>query len=208
MKYNKILLTLLLIPIVLIFNTAHASVIVGDKEWRQPTETEGLSWNQVATVCPTGGGLCDGVLVSSTLGSVDLTGWNWATIEDVADLFTSYNPGFIGPISVSAEVNSTWAPAFLNDFMPTNIFIEQLEVIGITSTTVFDINDTFARIGLVVDNPLFDSMSTNTLKPLDQSDAATGIWLYTVIPLPPAVWLFGSALLGLVGISRRKKFFK
>ena len=27
----------------------------------------------------------------------------------------------------------------------------------------------------------------------------------TVIPIPPAVWLFGSGLLGLVGISRRKK---
>jgi hypothetical protein len=27
----------------------------------------------------------------------------------------------------------------------------------------------------------------------------------TVIPVPAAVWLFGSGLLGLVGIARRKK---
>jgi hypothetical protein len=27
----------------------------------------------------------------------------------------------------------------------------------------------------------------------------------TVIPVPPALWLFGSGLLGLVGIARRKK---
>ena len=27
----------------------------------------------------------------------------------------------------------------------------------------------------------------------------------TVVPIPAAAWLFGSALLGLVGISRRKK---
>jgi hypothetical protein len=27
----------------------------------------------------------------------------------------------------------------------------------------------------------------------------------TTIPIPPALWLFGSGLLGLVGISRRKK---
>ena len=26
----------------------------------------------------------------------------------------------------------------------------------------------------------------------------------TVVPVPPAVWLFGSGLLGLVGIARRK----
>ena len=29
--------------------------------------------------------------------------------------------------------------------------------------------------------------------------------LTTVVPVPPAVWLFGSGLLGLVGIARRKK---
>lgn len=28
---------------------------------------------------------------------------------------------------------------------------------------------------------------------------------YTVVPVPPAVWLFGSGLLGLIGITRRKK---
>ena len=28
---------------------------------------------------------------------------------------------------------------------------------------------------------------------------------YEVVPIPPAVWLFGSGLLGLIGIARRKK---
>jgi hypothetical protein len=28
---------------------------------------------------------------------------------------------------------------------------------------------------------------------------------FTVVPVPAAVWLFGSGLLGLIGISRRKK---
>jgi len=45
-------------------------------------------------------------------------------------------------------------------------------------------------------------------------DADSGILLYfdidtisapTIVPLPPAIWLFGSALLGLVGWSRGKK---
>jgi hypothetical protein len=30
-----------------------------------------------------------------------------------------------------------------------------------------------------------------------------GTW--TVVPIPPAVWLFGSGLLGLIGIARKKK---
>ena len=32
-----------------------------------------------------------------------------------------------------------------------------------------------------------------------------GTWTVTTVPIPPALWLFGSGLLGLVGISRRKK---
>ncbi len=33
----------------------------------------------------------------------------------------------------------------------------------------------------------------------------TGVWSAAVVPVPPAVWLFGSGLLGLVGAARRKK---
>ena len=33
----------------------------------------------------------------------------------------------------------------------------------------------------------------------------THAFLASPVPLPPAVWLFGSGLLGLVGIARRKK---
>jgi len=31
-----------------------------------------------------------------------------------------------------------------------------------------------------------------------------GTWTVSAVPVPPALWLFGSGLLGLVGISRRK----
>ncbi len=33
----------------------------------------------------------------------------------------------------------------------------------------------------------------------------TGVWSAAVVPVPPALWLFGSGLLGLVGTARRKK---
>ena len=39
----------------------------------------------------------------------------------------------------------------------------------------------------------------------DYAGANMGTWTKTVIPVPPALWLFGSGLLGLVGIARRKK---
>jgi hypothetical protein len=49
----------------------------------------------------------------------------------------------------------------------------------------------------------------------DDFDSMYGEWtnlnltvVPTVVPVPAAVWLFGSGLLGLVGIARSKKFRK
>jgi hypothetical protein len=51
--------------------------------------------------------------------------------------------------------------------------------------------------------------------PADSASNDAAAWLYayvvdnpgtwTVVPIPPAVWLFGSGLLGLIGIARKKK---
>ena len=41
--------------------------------------------------------------------------------------------------------------------------------------------------------------------PINPTFAAGLSATVTAIPIPPAVWLFGSGLLGLVGIARRKK---
>ncbi len=33
----------------------------------------------------------------------------------------------------------------------------------------------------------------------------SGVFLTQVVPVPPAAWLFGSGLMGLIGIAGRKK---
>ncbi len=58
------------------------------KEWRQLTDSVGLSWEQVAEVCPRDGlSPCAGVA-----GALDLTGWTWATDSEVIELFSFYVP--------------------------------------------------------------------------------------------------------------------
>lgn len=37
------------------------------------------------------------------------------------------------------------------------------------------------------------------------SSSGSGHWLVQAVPIPGAVWLFGSGLLGLIGIAKRKK---
>jgi hypothetical protein len=58
------------------------------REWRQLYETTGLSWDQVASVCPRDGKTpCSG-----TVGGKDLTGWVWGTDEQVLELLIEYAP--------------------------------------------------------------------------------------------------------------------
>ena len=76
----------------------NAGVIVGDKEWRQVTETVNFSWNDFSSVCNTSDGSCSGSLTNGTLGTVSFDGWTWASWTDVAGLFQVL-PGWDGPSS-------------------------------------------------------------------------------------------------------------
>lgn len=74
------------------------------------------------------------------------------------------------------------------------------------------------QVGIgVASNP---AIGAATLTPLQQSDLLAGLWYINihsndfpsgeirgqvnVVPIPAAIWLFGSGLLGLIGLARRK----
>lgn len=85
------------------------------KDWRQLTETTGLSWNQVAAVCPQDGATpCSGAV-----GARDLTGWVWASAPQVIQLFALYEPSVLPSGSAAAFFT---AETFLSDFRPTFSF--------------------------------------------------------------------------------------
>ena len=68
-------------------------IILDGKEWLQPLDFIGYTYDQVSVACP--GGVCSGTLPGSAF---DLTGYTWASIEEVSALFNSYglNPPFTG----------------------------------------------------------------------------------------------------------------
>jgi hypothetical protein len=69
--------------------TSSAAPTVDGREWRELYQTTGLSWSQVASVCPTDGATpCSG-----TVAGQNLTGWTWATAGQVRDLLDDYAPG-------------------------------------------------------------------------------------------------------------------
>src|SRR6266850_306247 len=88
------------------------------KEWRQLTETVGLTWNQVAQVCPRDGSSpCNGVV-----GGYDLTGWVWATDAQVIALFSYFEPDILTSPSISGMQYFFTASPFLNFLRPTFSF--------------------------------------------------------------------------------------
>lgn len=68
-------------------SSAHSSVILGDRQWLQPADLLGYTWNDFDAACPNG--VCAGSLSGA---GPDITGWNWASIDVVGDLFAALSP--------------------------------------------------------------------------------------------------------------------
>lgn len=83
--------------------------------WRQLTETVGLSWTQVAALCPRDGFTpCYGVL-----NSRDLSGWVWATDAQVTGLLARYAPAIATTPLLVGTAADAGASAFFADFFTT-----------------------------------------------------------------------------------------
>ena len=68
--------------------TATPIVTVDGTDWLQPVDFDRLSWNDASSVCDTTTGACTGVL-----GSTDVTGYTWASVDDVNTLFNYFLTG-------------------------------------------------------------------------------------------------------------------
>lgn len=116
------------------------------KLWLQPLQFTGLSWNQVASVCPPSGGVCNGVL-----GPVDVTGYRWASYTDVIEFLQGYGVPS-GPWQFFyEEAGSEWAPQILADLHPTGSEAD-LEFVASWSSyslgEVAELADAFAAQGI------------------------------------------------------------
>ncbi len=85
--------------------------------WRQLTETTGLTWNQVAQLCPRDGiNPCWG-----SISTIDLSGWVWATDEQTVQLIAKYEPGILASRSISGAQYANGIAAFFGAFQPTTV---------------------------------------------------------------------------------------
>ncbi len=200
-------ITKLLMVIALVFPTVSIAAYVdsSNREWRDLVETINFSWDQINAL-PTDG---SGALVGS-IDSTDFTGWTWATIEAVDALFAELTPNPSNIITNYYEENSSWAPAALTALGgATSTTHANDSVVGWAATVAPGFYKGYApHIDDYMD-PLDTDISVETYG-LDRwySGDWVGVYLYreaSPVPVPAAVWLFGSGLLGLIGYSKHKK---
>ena len=79
--------TLYIMPVFAPGTTITNTVTHGGMEWAQVNLFSGLSRDQIDSVCS--GGPC---VEGGVLNGLDMTGWRWATREEVGDLFALFTP--------------------------------------------------------------------------------------------------------------------
>jgi hypothetical protein len=149
------------------------------------------------------------VTITDTLPEYDFDGESpFPTAEQIVGTFTYAIP--IHESIVSARVSGTFGNSTVSSSAPFVMFVDG-EFLGECL-----INSSCYKAGLVdfsFDVPslsdLMDDSLTLSIVQTDQYFIRLGVTTLTIettpTPIPAAAWLFGSGLLGLVGIARRKK---
>lgn len=186
------------------------AVVVGDKDWYQVNDLTSNSWNDFDAIFDSTTGVCD--VVGCLLGgSIDLTGYTWASNADVNTLIAGYyaGPGLDGSNATTVVVNT--GPASLDrvfaDFDPTDTSSTSQYLDGFTRESSGVGFGTFISILNVTDPTVADAVARFVDLPAFRSYPTLGGYVYrnvSAVPLPAAVWLFGTAMVGLIGFGRRR----
>ena len=161
-----------------IFQRIPPTITIGDKQWYQPTLFPDLTWYEINAVCPAG--VCNG-----SLNGQDLTGWTWASTDDMKELLN----GYIGHEALNSgvenyfETDSTWAPIFFESgwriFTPLPQPPHALE--GWVSS---ELSPDRGLISVVIDRAggEDDTVYNSTNNSKETAYIYRGVWLYRPAP--------------------------
>ena len=158
-------------------------VIAGGKEWAQPDLFLSLTWNEINVVCPSlSGGICNG----GTLNGYDMSGWTWASVDDVNALFNVFliAGGVSGSDLLSGpdsylQAGSAWAPALFDQGFRPIVGDEFIRSMWGWTSTPYSTHS--ARIGSFSDlaNPEYnDNIGTNSVTGIDEVGIYDGAYFY------------------------------
>lgn len=195
---------------IMVAGTNALAVTIGDKDWRQLSETINLSYIDLDVIYDTATGQLD--TGATSVGGVDFAGWTWASMDDVKDLFIEltgypFDGGRVG----YREAGSTWAPAFFELFDPLFDGTVDGHRVHVATGKTRSTTDGIVINGIVQNHfpdDVQDLVSVGSYSGFDSSSRWNGVWVYkdlSNVPEPATMILFGIGLLGLAGMNRRSK---
>src|SRR4051794_14005405 len=160
-------------------------------EWRQLTDTTGVTWNDLAAVCPR-----DGVSPCTGLaGGRDVTGWVWATADQVVAFMGQYAPDLLSadPSSVGGPDHLFQAMTFLDVMRPTFFFSGYPTTVGFTGGWTSSTDATGAPMfgSAGYEHPIFNgSLGVGPGANPSEPTSSMGAWLWRTAGLdytPPVI---------------------
>jgi len=191
----------------------------GGREWLDVNDTRYRSWNDAAAVCNALTGACSGTLVTHDQSSIDIdiTGYHWATRDEVRDLFYEIGglpAGSLDGYAASFDISAGFGGHAFEAFEPTiqfGIGGGVLNILnGLTRDQFFnpDLMLWSAYSGIIA-NPPFgsDSFTLNGGLPTSTREISMGAYLYrtVAVPEPATLGLFCGALAALFALRGRRR---
>ncbi|MBE9560823.1 MAG: VPLPA-CTERM sorting domain-containing protein [Proteobacteria bacterium] len=165
----------------------------GGLEWLDLTATTSRSYADISSKFGTG---------------QEFEGWRYATTAEISDFFDAFggdsnyynagwstqNSGLFDSIAPYWGDTSGDGYSYFITADQTTLGMHKFGYIYDSNTHSRSLDEDYLRIN---DDEISD---TNYL-----FDTGSALVRLTVVPIPAAIWLFGSGLIGLIGIARRKK---
>jgi hypothetical protein len=155
------------------------------RQWRQVHTTTARKWTQVEAVCPTDGVTpCDGAL-----GTQDVSGFVWASREDVIELFSEWVPAITATGEAGGAQYTLAGLGFFEVFEETSFSCTvvgcSFGLSGWTSTLVpgSKTNAYAPAVGAGY-NPNYGTFTANMTAPIGEINAWRGVWLYIPAAAP------------------------
>jgi hypothetical protein len=168
------------------------------RQWRQTGALVARTWNQVKSVCPTDGATtCDGAL-----GGQDLTGFVWATREDVIELLAEWVPAITATGDAGGANYTLEGLQFFEVFNETSFSCTvvgcSFGLSGWTATLVpGNPNSAFTPAVGAGYNPNYGTFTVNMTAPVTEPSPYRGIWLYLpAVDAPCSADLSGDGTVG------------
>lgn len=162
-------------------------------DWLDLTQSTNRSWSDVTSQFSVGG---------------DFEGWRYAQLGEVITLYDHAGAtGPYGPYTSPAVIDGTIVQSLLDLWGATNGPYESEFITGQLApfpSLAFEWGSFGFWLGNL-DQPYMESwhLSSNAISEAYER-RGSALVRNSAVPVPAAVWLFGSGILGLIGLARRK----